>query len=135
LPRKRFTRQEVEQLLDSGFFEGQRCELIDGVLFDKMGQSPAHAAAIRRLMKTLSEIFGTDLVQSQLPIEAGGVDRDRSIPEPDVAVSREFTPQFAVPPAQDELVLRSRSRTAAPRSTSRGRPTYAMLSPGIGSST
>jgi hypothetical protein len=40
-PRKRFTRQEVDRLLDLGIFDGQRFELIDGELFDEDGTEPA----------------------------------------------------------------------------------------------
>lgn len=105
-PRKRFTRQEVEHLLDTGFFQGQRFELIDGELFDKMGQKPAHAAAVRGATRLLAKIFGVDLVQVQLPIEAGAADRDRSVPEPDVAVLTELKPEFSKRhPRGDELSL------------------------------
>jgi hypothetical protein len=93
-PRKRFTRQEVDRLLDAGVFDGQRWELIDGELFDKMGQKPPHAGTIRRMVKLLTRVFGEDLVQGQLPIEAGGADRDRSLPEPAVAVLRESKPDY-----------------------------------------
>ena len=51
LPRKKFTRQEVEHLTAEGFFEGQRYELIDGDLIDKMGQKPPHAVAIQNLLR------------------------------------------------------------------------------------
>ena len=39
-PRKRFSREEVDRLIDTGFFNGQRYELIDGDLIDKMDKSP-----------------------------------------------------------------------------------------------
>jgi hypothetical protein len=38
LRRKRFTRTEVDRMQQLGIFDGQRCELIDGELIDKMGQ-------------------------------------------------------------------------------------------------
>jgi hypothetical protein len=43
LRRKRFTRSEVDRMLEIGILDGQRCELIDGELIDKMGQNPPHA--------------------------------------------------------------------------------------------
>jgi Uma2 family endonuclease len=105
-PRKRFTRQEVDRLIDLGIFDGQRFELIDGELFDKMGQKPPHAEAIRTLARLLSGILGLELVQVQLPIEAGGADRDRSLPEPDVAVLVERKPEYRRRhPRGDELIL------------------------------
>jgi hypothetical protein len=42
-PRKRFTRAEVEQMQEAGLFAGQRFELIDGDLIDKVGQNPPHS--------------------------------------------------------------------------------------------
>lgn len=89
--RKRFTREEVERLLDAGVFAGQRFELIDGDLIDKMGQNPPHAIAIRRLLKWLSSLFDSDLILIQLPMEVADVDRERSLPEPDLAVVGEWS--------------------------------------------
>ncbi len=89
LPRKRFTRREVEAMLDAGVFEGQRFELIDGDLIDKMGQKPPHAFAIQRLQDLLILIFGATRVRVQLPMEAGAADREKSVPEPDLAVAKE----------------------------------------------
>lgn len=94
LPRKRFTRSEVDQMLDSGIFAGQRFELIDGELIDKMGQKPPHASTIQRCMELLATIFGLARVRVQLPMEAGPADRERSVPEPDVAVLAETKPDF-----------------------------------------
>jgi Uma2 family endonuclease len=95
LPRKRFTRSEVEQMLDAGLFAGQRFELIDGDLIDKMGQNPPHASAIQLCMVLLMKIFGAERVRVQLPIEAGPVDHERSVPEPDLAVLGEAKPDFS----------------------------------------
>jgi Uma2 family endonuclease len=50
LPHKKFTRDEVNRLLETDIFAGQRFELIDGELIDKMGQGPRHANAIQLLM-------------------------------------------------------------------------------------
>jgi Uma2 family endonuclease len=106
LPLKRFTRDEVEQMLDTGIFAGQRFELIDGELIDKMGQKPAHANAIRFCFAQLLGIFGVGLVEAQLPIEAGPSDRERSVPEPDLAVLAEVKPDFSRRhPNGRELVL------------------------------
>ena len=106
LPRKRFTREEVEHLITTGFFEGQRYELIDGELLDKMGQNPPHANAIRLTQAWLAGVFGADGVQSQLPIEAAGADRERSLPEPDIAVLAERKPDYHKRhPRGDEFLL------------------------------
>jgi Uma2 family endonuclease len=86
LRRKKFTCEEVNQMLETGIFDGQRFELIDGELIDKMGQGPRHANAIQLLVEVLAETFGLKRVRSQLPIEAGLRDRRWSQPEPDVVV-------------------------------------------------
>jgi len=79
----------------AGLFEGQRFELIHGDLIDKMGQKPPHASAIQLCMAVLVKVFGVDLVRVQLPVEAGAVDRERSLPEPDLAVLVEARRDFA----------------------------------------
>jgi len=105
-PRKCFSREEVDRLVDTGFFNGQRYELIDGDLIDKMGQNPKHAFAIRLLLKWLVGFLKIDQVQVQLPIETAGEDRDRSVPEPDVAVLAELKPEYRERhPRGDELLL------------------------------
>lgn len=86
LPQGKITREEVNRLLESGYFDGQRYELIDGELLDKMGQGPRHANAIQTLMVLLVEVFGVRRVLVQAPIEAGPRDQKWSQPEPDAAV-------------------------------------------------
>jgi Uma2 family endonuclease len=86
LRRKKWTREEVNHLLESGVFDGQRFELIDGELIDKRGQGPRHASAIRRLQTQVVKTFGVERMLVQAPIEAGPRDRKWSQPEPDVAV-------------------------------------------------
>jgi Uma2 family endonuclease len=87
LPRKKFTRAEVERLTADGYFEGQRYELIDGDLIDKMGQNPPHMVGIQLLFKVLARIFGLDFIRGQGSIDASDADREHSVPEPDVAVT------------------------------------------------
>ena len=104
--RKRFTRAEVQHMLDSGLFAGERYELINGDLIDKMGQNPPHATGVRKLMKVFAAIFGADRVLIQLPIEAGTTDSDRSLPEPDVAVLKQASDEYEDRhPRGDELLL------------------------------
>jgi Uma2 family endonuclease len=86
LPRKKWTREEINRLLETDIFAGQRFELIDGELIDKMGQGPRHAQAIQQLMELLAAAFGVSRVRGQLPIEAGPKDQKWSQPEPDLAV-------------------------------------------------
>jgi Uma2 family endonuclease len=76
----------VNRLLESGYFDGQRFELIDGELINKMGQGPRHAYAIQLLLEFLAELFGVRRVLVQAPIEAGPRDQKWSQPEPDITV-------------------------------------------------
>lgn len=130
LPRKRFTREEVDRLIDTGLFTGQRFELIDGDLVDKMGQNPGHALSIRRILKWLVSFVEADLILVQLPIEAGGEDRERSAPEPDFAVLKEWKPEHQHRhPRGDELLLAIEvSDTSAAFDLSRKAAIYASAS-------
>lgn len=106
LPRKRFTRDEVLQMMDLGLFDGKRCELIDGDLIDKMGQRPPHAIGVQLLTEVLAAIFGLKRVRVQLPIEAAPEDSERNMPEPDGAVLKERSDEYCVRhPRGDELLL------------------------------
>lgn len=105
LPRKRFTRSDVERLLQTDIFEGQRYELIDGDLIDKMGQNPPHALSIQRLTAVLATLFA-GCVRVQLPVELGGDDGERNLPEPDVTVLSQAKPDYGRRhPRGDELLL------------------------------
>ena len=106
LPRKRFTREEFDRFIETGFFDGQRYELIDGELIDKMGQTPPHAYAIQLTQVWLGGIFNIRQILIRLPIEASVEDRVRSLPEPDLAILAEDKPEFAKRfPRGDELLL------------------------------
>ncbi|HEY6342571.1 MAG TPA: Uma2 family endonuclease [Bryobacteraceae bacterium] len=105
-PRKRFTRAEVEQMLEAGLSMIERCELIDGDLIDKMGQNPPHAAAIRRTAVAFTEIFGADRILVQAPIEVAAGDQKWTWPEPDVAVLAQSSPEYDQRhPRGDELLV------------------------------
>jgi Uma2 family endonuclease len=105
-PRKRFTREEFDRLLETGVFAGQRHELIDGDLIDKMGQNPPHAYAIQLLSEWLASFLGMAIVRVQLPMHASGKDSESSLPEPDLAILRERKPEYARRhPRGDELSL------------------------------
>jgi len=106
LRRKRFTRSEVDRMLELGIFDGQRCELIDGELIDKMGQNPPHAYAIQRLFAWLIGLFGPDRLRIQSPIEVKPGDSEWSLPEPDIAVLTEADVAYGKRhPRGDELLL------------------------------
>ncbi len=104
--RKRFTQTEFVRMMELGLLDGQRLELVDGDLIDKMGQNPPHATAIQRLTRWLAKTFGLDLVRAQLPIQVAGTDREFTLPEPDFAVVREDKADYANRhPSGTELLL------------------------------
>ena len=106
LRRKRFTRSEVDHMQELGIFDGRRCELIDGELIDKTGQSPLHAYAIRRIFAWLIGLFGPDRLLIQAPVEVKSGDSEWSLPEPDVAVLAESSGDYGKRhPRGDELLL------------------------------
>jgi Uma2 family endonuclease len=106
LRRKRFTRSEVDRMLEIGILDGQRCELIDGELIDKMGQNPPHAYAIQRIFAWLIGLFGPDRLRIQSPVEVKPGDSEWSLPEPDVAVLAEARVDYGKRhPRGDELLL------------------------------
>src|SRR5437763_12553274 len=110
LRKKRFTRCDVERMLEAGIFEGQRYELIDGELIDKMGQNPRHVSGIHLSLKWLLSIFPIDRIRIQVDIHLAGPDGELSVPEPDLAVLREFKPEYERRhPRADELLLAVRS--------------------------
>ena len=93
-------------MIDVGAFEDMRCELIDGELIDKMGQNPNHAYTIQLVVSWLAGIFGVRLIRVQSSILLTGADRDRSVPEPDVAVLSQWKDEYQVRhPDGNELVL------------------------------
>ncbi len=88
-PRIRWTRKRVRLLEESGVIVGERFELVEGELYNKKGQTPAHATGINRLNTWLSTLFGITCVRIQAPIHVAPEDDEDSKPEPDVAVTLE----------------------------------------------
>ena len=80
---RRWTRLEYDRLVALGVFEGERLELLDGLLAVREPQGSRHSAAIRAVLDALRAALGHAWqIDSQLPI---ALDED-SEPEPDVAV-------------------------------------------------
>jgi Uma2 family endonuclease len=97
-------RVEYELLVEKGFFEqGERVELIDGLLMVAEPQSSSHFTAIRLVELALRRAFGEGWdVRTQGPIALD----DTSEPEPDVAVVRGEPRDFAgAHPADPVLVV------------------------------
>ncbi len=83
-PRRRmWTKKEYYKLLDIGFFNGKRAELIEGEIIEMSPMKTPHAVAIGLTSTILEEVFGKSCwVRGQLPIDLGEINE----PEPDFAV-------------------------------------------------
>jgi Uma2 family endonuclease len=92
---KRFSRAELLELEQVEGFAAQRWELLNGELFDKMGQNLPHEVAMMRVNRLLAWLYGVDRVRCQMRLETGEVDRDRNLPEPDLAVVKEAPEAYA----------------------------------------
>lgn len=62
LPLRRFTRAEFDSMIERGMFkEGERVELIGGIITSMMGEGWPHVDAVDRLADALSEITSPEL--------------------------------------------------------------------------
>lgn len=76
-------REEYDRMVDLGFFEDERVELLDGMVVQMSPQGPQHAWVIMCLNALLVEGLGRRAhVRPQLPFAAS----DISEPEPDLMV-------------------------------------------------
>jgi Uma2 family endonuclease len=89
LPRKRWTRAEIEKLSSMGWFAGEHYELIDGELIDKMGKHESHVLAVMLVQNWLTTIFGFWRIRKEDPIDVAREDNEHNEPEPDLVVLRE----------------------------------------------
>jgi Uma2 family endonuclease len=80
LPLHRLDVQTYNRMVVSGLLEGERVELLDGLVVDLSPHSPQHAAAIRMLTRHFAAARAW--LQVQLPIEVA----PDSAPEPDLAL-------------------------------------------------
>lgn len=82
--RKQWTRQEYEQLLDSGILDNKRVERISGELIDMPSMKDRHAFALKAANLAISKIYSSDrtTIQVQCPMRIG----EWNDPEPDLAV-------------------------------------------------
>lgn len=84
LPVHRLDVDTYNRIVDSGALEGQRVELLDGVLVEMSPQSPAHSTVIMRLMRHFAAAPRW-WTRVRMPVEV----RPDSEPEPDLAVVAE----------------------------------------------
>jgi len=81
LPVHRLDVETYNRIVESGALEGQRVELLDGVLVEMSRQSPAHTLVITRLMRHFAATPRW-WTRVQMPVEV----RPDSEPEPDLMI-------------------------------------------------
>src|SRR5271154_5341730 len=82
-PERLWTREEWDRLVEMGFFDGERLELIEGRIVRMSPQRAAHSVAVELVDRSLRHAFGAGFrIRCQLPFRSG----DGSEPEPDFAV-------------------------------------------------
>ena len=106
LPRKRWTRAEIDRLTSQGWFTNEHYELIDGVLIDKMGKRESHVLAVMRIYEWLIAGFGFWRVRKEDPIDVSAEDNEHNEPEPDLVVLRQSTLDLGMrKPGPEDILL------------------------------
>src|SRR4051812_15264747 len=104
--RKRWTRGQYAALRATGIFDGERLELIEGELVNKMGQGLPHANALRSMFRWLQRIFGEEFVSQDESIDVGPDDNPINEPQPDILVfSQEYFKFKSGNPQPEQLRL------------------------------
>jgi Uma2 family endonuclease len=105
-PRKRWTRAECAAIEATGVWDQQKLELIDGELIDKMGKNQPHVTALLTMMVWLQQVFGSDHVAVEAPVDVAPQDNPTNKPEPDLVVLKSPFKSFrSAPPQPGDLAL------------------------------
>src|SRR5713226_3781958 len=106
---RRFSSDEYERMIDMGILkEGERLELLDGMLVPKMAKKPPHRIATLHTADTLRGLLPKGwYVDSQEPVLLPEIHLGAgNVPEPDVAVIRGTTDDYAEQqPTADMIAL------------------------------
>ncbi|MBY0503099.1 MAG: Uma2 family endonuclease [Bryobacteraceae bacterium] len=104
-PRKRWTRTECAQLEQIGLIDGQRFELIDGQLIDKMGKSQPHIIRLALVDAWLKRIFPGKVLSGAV-LDVTPEDDSTNEPQPDLIVLRRPITEFLnQPPRAADVAL------------------------------
>jgi Uma2 family endonuclease len=88
LPHKQWTRAECARLESAGLLDGERYELIEGELLQRMGKNQPHMRAVQLLISWLRKIYGEHFVAQEPSIDVSPQDNPSSEPEPDAILLR-----------------------------------------------
>ena len=93
-PRKRWTRRECAVLEESGLWDRQHLELVEGELITRIGKKRPHVNALTVLHAWCIRVFGEEYVNSEAPIDVAPEDNPTNEPEPDLIVLRRPSGEF-----------------------------------------
>jgi hypothetical protein len=105
VPRKVWTREEAHALVELGFPNAEKLELIYGDLIDRMGKKHPHVLWQHLAAEWLRRVFGPDYVRSESPTDVAGEDNLHSEPEPDLMVTKRSIREYTANPTPEELRL------------------------------
>jgi Uma2 family endonuclease len=104
-PRKQWTRSECALLEESGLWDGQHFELIDGELYNKMGKKRPHVIALTLIRNWLSQRFGGQFIDTEASIDVAPEDNPTNEPEPDLIVLARSSFEFTANPTPADIRL------------------------------
>ena len=104
-PRKKWTRAECAAFEATGLWEGQKLELIEGELIDKMPKKRPHTYTLTFFRGWLVRVFGNNFVDTETSIDAAPEDNPTSEPVPDAIVLNRSTGKFDCNPRPEDLLL------------------------------
>ncbi len=105
VPRKVWTREEARALVDLGFPNAEKWELIDGELIDKMDKNRPHVIWQGIVYEWLLGVFGSGRVESEAPSDVATEDNAHNEPEADLKALRRPSQEYASNPQPEDILL------------------------------
>jgi hypothetical protein len=94
IPRKIWTRDDTRLLVEIGFPNAEKLELIDGETLQRTDKSQRHALWQNLIQNRLQTIFGSEYVQTKPSIYVSAEDDATNEPEPDLIVTSKSIREF-----------------------------------------
>ena len=105
VPRKIWTREEAHALVELGFPNAEKWELIEGELIDKAGKKRPHVIWQGIVYKWLLSVFGSGRVKSEAPSDVAAEDNRHSEPEADLKILRQPSQEYVSNPQPQDILL------------------------------
>ena len=105
IPRKVWTREEAHLLVDLGFPNAEKLELINGELIEGFGKNHPHVLWENLTLAWLHAIFGSEFVRFEAPTDVSAEDNPTNEPEPDLVVTKKSIREYTTTPSPTDLQL------------------------------